>query len=264
MPELPDVDGHRRLLAEHATGRTVTGVRVIDPELVHGTTPAGLARSLRGRVLAEPTRHGKWLWISTTDEPGPTLVFHFRMTGELVADDTQDTDDPDAALWLVLDRGRIGYRTRRRLGGVSYLRPGVAVETVTGSLGPDALGIERSRLAERLSGRRGGLKSALLNQRVIAGLGNELVDEILWRAHLAPDHTVSEITHQQLRSLHRELGIVLQQSVRAGHVPSGPTWLNAQRGEADPRCPRCERPLRRGKVAGRTTLWCPSEQGSGQ
>jgi formamidopyrimidine-DNA glycosylase len=83
VPELPDVEGHRRTIAEHATGQTVRRVIVDDLELLEGTTPQGLGRSVVGRVVGEPHRHGKWLAVEL-DEGGPTLVFHFRMTGELV------------------------------------------------------------------------------------------------------------------------------------------------------------------------------------
>lgn len=260
MPELPDVEHHRRLVAERAAGRRVLGVRVGDPALLEGTTPAGLGRSLTGRTLAAPRRHGKWLLLVTADgADGPTLVVHFRMSGELVVD--EDGAAPgDAAVTLLLEGAALAYRTRRRLGGISYLRAGVDPATVTGPLGPDALGLDRSTLAARLEGRRGGLKSALLNQRVVAGLGNELVDEILWRARTAPDQAVGDLTHAQLRAVHREMGVVLRQSVRAGRVPSGPTWLNGQRSQPHPRCPHCDALLERSRVAGRTTVWCPHEQ----
>lgn len=264
MPELPDVEGHRRLVSEHAAGRTVQGVRVPDRGLLHGTTPAGLGRSLVGRRLAEPERHGKWLLLPTTDDPGPTLVVHFRMSGELVVVDADTPAPEDVGVRLLLGEVDLGYRTRRRLGGITHVRAGDDPRTVTGELGPDALGIDRAELARRLAGRRGGLKSALLDQRIVAGLGNELIDEILWRAGLPPDRPVRELTHGQLRSMHRELAVVLRRSVRAGHVPSGPTWLNDQRGASDPRCPRCGTGLRRGSVAGRTTLWCPAEQAVGR
>lgn len=257
MPELPDVEGHRRTVAEHVTGRPVRGVRVPDPALLAGTTPGGLGRSLTGRVVAEPRRHGKWLLLTTRDEPTPTLVLHFRMTGRLTFD---EAPDGTTAVALLTDEGALCYRTRRRLGGVTYLRPGQDPSRVTGTLGPDVLGIARATLARRLAGRRGGIKSALMDQRLVAGLGNELVDEILWRAGIAPRRPVAELDHARLRRLHRELGIVLRQSVRVGHVPAEASWLNAHRDAPDPRCPRCDEPLRRERVAGRTTLWCPREQ----
>lgn len=259
MPELPEVEEHRRTIEEHATGLTVRAVRVADAELLHGTSPAGLTRSLRGRAVAAPGRRGTWLWLRTDDGDGPTLVFHLRTTGELVFDE-QDEDASGDVLTLVFDTGRLAYRARRRVGGVSYLRPGTDVEEATGPLGPDAAEIDRSGLQEALGGHTGAVKSALLNQRRIAGLGNELVDEILWRTGIHPRSATRELERDALGAMHRELRSVLGQSVRAGHVPSGPTWLNGQRTASSPRCPRCDTELERAKVAGRTTFWCPRDQ----
>lgn len=258
MPELPDVEKHRRTVAEHARDRTVERVEVTDPGLLQGTTPQGLGRSLAGRRVAEPRRHGKWLLVPF-DEDGPTLLYHFRMTGELVWATEDDTGD-DEAVALHLGGGRLAYRSRRRLGGVTYLRPGQDPQEVTGELGPDATTVDRAQLAELLAGRRGGLKSALLDQALVAGLGNELVDEILWRSQLHPRRAAAYLGDDEVEALHRQLHDVLRRSIRAGHVPAGGSWLNGQRGASDPHCPRCGAALEAAQVGGRTTLWCPREQ----
>jgi formamidopyrimidine-DNA glycosylase len=101
-----------------------------------------------------------------------------------------------------------------------------------------------------------------MDQRTVAGLGNELVDEILWCSELHPARPASEITDDHLDTIHHHLREVLRRSIRAGHVPSGPTWLNGQRSADEPRCPHCDAELRRGQVAGRTTFWCPQHQPS--
>jgi formamidopyrimidine-DNA glycosylase len=258
VPELPDVEKHRRTIAEHAVGKEVRRVEVRDPDLLDGTSPQGLGRAAVGRVVAEPHRHGKWL-LAPLDADGPALLFHFRMTGELVWLPDGGLG-PNDAVALHLEDGTLSYRTRRRLGGVTYLRAGVALETVTGPLGPDADGLDRDGLRDALRGSRGTLKPALMDQRRVAGLGNELVDEILWRSRLHPRLPLRGLTEDQLRELHRRLRQVLRRSVRAGHVPAGPRWLNAQRGADEPRCPRCGSGLQRSTVGGRTTFWCPVEQ----
>lgn len=255
MPELPDVEGHRRTFAEHCAGREVDRIEVPDPELLEGTSPQGIGNGLRGVPFEPPRRHGKWLIAPT--EGGPTLLFHFRMTGELVW--TREPDDYDA-LVLHFDDGALRYRSRRRLGRVWFVPTGGDVDEVTGPLGPDATEVDREQLAALLEGRRGGIKSALMDQELIAGLGNELVDEILWRSGIHPATSVRILSDEDVRRSHREMRAVLRRSIRAGHVPSGPTWLNGVRGEDEPACPRCGARLRRGTVAGRTTYWCPEEQ----
>ena len=259
MPELPDVEQHRRNVAEHATGHGVERVVVNDPDLLEGTSPQGLGRSLVGRVVAPPRRHGKWLLLAFDGEDGPHLLVHFRMSGRLVWHEDGEIDDDDAVA-LRLDQGALAYRSRRRLGAVSYLPPGGDPEKITGPLGPDAAELDRERLRALLAGRRGGLKSALLDQRCVAGLGNELVDELLWRSGLHPRRGASSLAAEEVEALHGQLRSLLRRAMRAGHVPSGPTWLNGQRAEQAPTCPRCDAPLERAQVGGRTTLWCPREQ----
>ena len=258
MPELPDVEGHRRLLAEHVAGQVIRGVSVPDTELLRGTTPQGLGRSLTGRRAGDPVRHGKWLWLPVD---GPVVIFHFRMTGALAFtdDDTPDADAGDAVLFH-LDGGTLRYRTRRRLGNVWYVKDASGIEDVTGPLGPDARSVDAEGLAELLGHKRGGIKSALMDQELIAGLGNELVDEILWRAGVHPKAAVTDLDRDAIGTIHRQMRQVLSASVRAGHVPSGPTWLNGQRGADEPTCPHDDAPLDVGKVSGRTTFRCPREQ----
>lgn len=261
MPELADVEGHRRLVAEHAVDREVTGVTVPDPDLLEGTTPQGLGRSLVGRSLQEPRRHGKWL-ILPFGTDGPRLLVHFRMTGDLSWDgETSDVaGDTDPAVVLDFGDHRLAYRSRRRLGAVHHVSGEDEIEGVTGPLGPDALDVDRERLGELLADRRGGIKSALMDQELVAGLGNELVDEILWRAQVHPQTPVGELDDDALDAVHHQMRDVLTDAVRAGHVPSGPTWLNGQRDAQEPTCPHDGTPLERDQVAGRTTFWCPEEQ----
>lgn len=256
MPELPDVERHRRLAERTVAGARLEAVEVPDPELLVGTSPQGIGRSLSGRVLDPPQRVGKWLLLPVG---GPTLVVHFRMTGELAWSPGGETH-PHDRLRLVVADGRLAYRSRRRLGRVWYLRDGADPSQVTGPLGPDALAIGRDELAGRLADKRGGVKSALMDQALVAGLGNELVDEILWRAGTHPRRAARDLDADEARAVHRALRSVLTRSVRAGHIPSGPTWLNAQRDAEDPRCPACGRALTVATVAGRTTFWCETDQ----
>jgi len=259
VPELPDVEHHRRTVAEHATGQRVERVAINDPALLEGTSPQGLGRSLVGRTVTAPRRHGKWLILEFDGEDGPHLLVHFRMTGRLVWHEDGEVAGDDAVA-LHLEHGVLAYRSERRLGAVWYLPPGTEREEVTGPLGPDAVTLDRNGLAEVLGDRRGGLKSALLDQARIAGLGNELVDEVLWRSRLHPRRRAASLEPDELDALHQQLRIVLRRAIRAGHVPAGPTWLNGQRAEREPRCPDCGGPLVRERIAGRTTLWCPTEQ----
>lgn len=254
MPELADVEGWKRYVARYAQGRRVRRVRVRDDQLLRNTSPQGLGRALRGRRLGTPDRRGKWLVVPAGDG---RLVLHFGMTGELAWTTRPDEPGPYDQVILELDGGELRYRSRRKLGGVWWVPARGDVADVTGPLGPDAADLDEAGLRRLLADRRGGIKAALMDQELLAGLGNELSDEILWRARIRPDARVEALSDPQRGALHRALRDVLRGSVKHGHIPTTGRWLNAVRGEAHPACPRCGAPVRTGRVAGRTSYWCP-------
>jgi formamidopyrimidine-DNA glycosylase len=260
VPELPDVEGFRRLLEKHGTGHRVQRVEVPDPAVLHNTNPQGLGRSLRGRRLDEPSRHGKWLRAPFGTS---TVLFHFGMTGALVWV-TNEEFHPHDRVCIVLDDGELRYRDQRKLKGVWLAHDDREASDIMGSLGPDALGLSRQDLGDRLGGRRGRLKAVLMDQEVIAGLGNILSDEILWQARLDPSTSSRELTSPDLDRLHRVMQRVLRESVKLGFIPPEPGWLAGVRDADPPRCPRCGYPLRSQRIAGRTSWLCPPCQlGSG-
>jgi formamidopyrimidine-DNA glycosylase len=254
MPELPDVERFRLLLHSRVVGRKVTAVEVLDPGVVRGRSGHEFTRRLEGRYFGEPARRGKWL-LAPTD--GPIVLFHFGMTGGLV------WDRPDGEL-LRFDRvvihfgtGKIVFRDQRKLHGIWLADGEDDARAVTGALGPDALGLTRRQLEERLTGRRGALKALLLDQQILAGLGNMLGDEVLWRAGIHPARRFGDLRPTEREALSRGLQNVLRASVKSGEIPRRPTWLSSQRSRPDPRCPRCQSPLERSHIGGRTSYWCP-------
>jgi formamidopyrimidine-DNA glycosylase len=254
MPELPDVEGYRRYFARYARGKRVTGIEVPAPEVLRNTTPQALGRSIRGRRLGSPVRHGKWLLAPTGD---PTVLFHFGMTGRFAWSGSPHENHRHDRVILELGDGRLRYRNMRKLGGVWLARDGSEIDRIIGALGPDALEVDRERLEELLSGRRGGVKAALMNQRLLAGIGNELSDEILWQARIRPSRLISSLDERERDKLHPTMRRVLRESCRHGRIPRKRSWITSQRGRADPVCPRCRGEARRSQVAGRTSYWCP-------
>ncbi|HZD65355.1 MAG TPA: DNA-formamidopyrimidine glycosylase family protein [Acidimicrobiales bacterium] len=265
MPELPDVEGFRSLFAARAAGRRVVDVEVLDAGVVRNTTPASLRRSLRGRRFDQPERRGKWL-VAPTGDGGTaeaTVLFHFGMTGLLSwADGAGDRHTHDRVVFVTED-GELRYRDQRKLRGLWLARGPDEVDAVIGRQGPDALGLGRRQLGERLSARRAGLKSALMNQSVVAGLGNLVVDEVLWQARVHPARRWTDLDRVERDRLSRALQRVLRASVRQGRVSTRSDWLTGRRDEPDPRCPRCGRSLRRSQIGGRSTWWCPACQPPG-
>lgn len=258
MPELPDVEGLRRLLAATAAGQRITRVTVPAPEVLRNASPQRLGRALSGRRLGQPQRHGKWLSVPAGRW---LLVLHFGMDGGLCwvpeAELAASRRGRHDRLILGCARGELRYRSARKLGGAWLVGGRAEMAAVTGPLGPDALGLSLAAFTGRLAGRRGAVKPALMKQSVLAGLGNLTVDEILWRARVHPLAPVSGLRQARIRALHQAMGEVLAAAVDAGRVPGYEGWLTGARDDRPATCPRCGTRLSRGRVGGRATVWCP-------
>ena len=256
MPELPDVEGFRRTFERHAEGKRVRGVRVLDRGVVRNTTPQRLGRALSGRRFGAARRHGKWLTCPTEDSAA--LIFHFGMTGSLVWSGEEPEEHRHDRVVFELDDGALRFRDMRKLHGVWLARDVDEARAVLGQLGPDALAVSEDELLALLAWRRRTVKAALMDQRIIAGLGNLLVDEALWQARLDPRRPIPSLSDRELRDLYRKVRKVLRDSLPYGLVPGKRTWLTGARESG--RCPRCGGELARVRVAGRTTVLCPREQ----
>jgi formamidopyrimidine-DNA glycosylase len=253
MPELPDVEGFRRYFNRHAAGRRVERVEVLDRTMLRNSSPQGVGRALGGRDLERATRHGKWL---VAPAGGPALLLHFGMTGLLANVDREKGPHRHDRLVLHLDAGALAYRNMRKFGGVWLARDGEHTEEVTGPLGPDAGRIAREDFAALIARRRGGIKALLMDQKAIAGVGNLLSDEILWRARIHPSTRTGALRSRKVSELYEAMQATIRDSSRHGRIPAEPGWLTGVRDERGP-CPRCGTRVRKGTVAGRTACWCP-------
>lgn len=253
MPELPDVENYRRLLAAHLIGSVLLRIDVLDASVLRNTTPRHMEKMVE-RTFRHVDRRGKWL-VAFSD--GPALVLHFGMTGSLLVTPCGASRDRYDRVVLVGEHEEVRYRDPRKLGGVWLAEGASAVDDVIGPQGPDGRTVSRRELALRLGDRRGGIKPVLMDQRVIAGLGNMLSDEVLWRACVDPTRSASALDDHAVERLHRSLRDVLRRSVRAGRIPRTSSWLSSQRDEDQPVCPRCHQRLERRTIAGRTSLSCP-------
>jgi formamidopyrimidine-DNA glycosylase len=257
MPELPDVEGFRAVLAEHGTGRRIDRVTTADAGVLRGISARRFAQLLRGRRLGEPRRHGKWL-VAPTD--GPALLMHFGMTGQLSWAGPGEPRHRHDRVALAVRGGELRFRDMRKLKGITVAERPDDIGRVLDGLGPDALAVSRADLAHVLGSGRRAVKAALMDQSVIAGLGNLLADEILWRAGIHPRRPVRELDDADRAGLRRQLRRVLRAAIPAGRVPGRRGWLTGQRDRPQARCPRCDAPLSRGRVNGRGTVWCPECQ----
>lgn len=254
MPELPDVEAFREIAVSCAAGRRIERVEVYDTGVLHGVSGRGLRRDLEGRTFAEPQRHGKWL-LARTD--GPTVLLHFGMTGQLICSGPDDPlHDHDRVVFALTGDRQLRYRDQRKLKGL-WLLDDPGVTRMLHGQGPDATEMTRADFEALLSGRRGSVKPVLLDQSALAGLGNLLADEILWRSRLHPARKARGLTREEQGRLYTAMRRTLRSAIRAGRVPPRDTWLTGHRDTAGAPCPRCGEPLRRGRIGGRGTVWCP-------
>jgi len=247
MPELPEAERARALIEAHALHRTIVGVDDSDTYVCRPHAPGEISAALAGRRLTSAHRRGKTIWVETG---GPVLGLHLGMAGRFVLD-----SDPAPRGW---DRfalefeggGRLALRDKRRLSR-AVLDPDLS------RLGPDAAEVTRAQFRERVGRGSAPVKARLLDQSAIAGVGNLLADETLWRAGIDPRRSVGELEGDELDILRRSVRAATRDAVRKGGVHTGDLIRERRRGG---HCPRCGAALERGTVGGRTTFWCPREQ----
>jgi formamidopyrimidine-DNA glycosylase len=256
VPELPDVEHFRRTFARASVGRRVEAVVVTDPGILRNVAAPELHRALRGHRFEDPERRGKWL-IARTD--GPALLLHFGMTGDVEWAPAAAGRHRHDRVIVVLDIGEIRYRNMRKLGGVWLAAEPGEVDELLGRLGPDALSVKRKEFFELMGSRRGRVKPALLDQSFLAGVGNLLADEALWRARIHPARRNEDLSVDERAALFRQLRSVIRHTVDSYPEGIRTRWTSA-RGRPAARCPRCRTELTRTVVGGRATYLCPSCQ----
>jgi formamidopyrimidine-DNA glycosylase len=261
VPELLEVEQARALIAARALGRVIDRVEAPDRwYLKRGLTPRGVRAALPGRALTTARRRGKQLLLDT-NQGGPVLGMHLGMSGRVVIDD-EAAGDPlvyasnrEVTAWHrftlhFADGGRLALRDPRRLGAVE-------LDPDEDRFGVDALELTLPQLRSVVARSRAPVKAVLMNQARIAGLGNLLADEILWRSGIAPDRVASSLDAAEQVALHRAIRTTLRTLGRRGGSHTGDLMIARVPGGL---CPRDGAPLVRRTVAGRTSYWCPVHQ----
>lgn len=284
MPELPEVEITRRRVEPVLVGRRIVAVHTTAPSYFFITAPAELADALRDRTTTQLQRRGKYLLAALDD--GATLVLHLGMTGQLfargatsprlvsatsvLAQGEQRRFGADQHTHLVLEFANgepaLLFRDVRKFGKVALLPAGEPLERLT-KLGPDALSVDAATLHAAADKRRTAIKTLLLDQAVLAGVGNIYADEALFRAGVRPTSAANSLSLPRLTRIAAEVRAVLAESIERGgstiddfvhpdgtegHFQDG----FAVYGRAGEPCRRCGSLIERVVLAQRSTHYC--------
>jgi formamidopyrimidine-DNA glycosylase len=272
MPELPEVETVKRTL-QRLTGLIITGVQLFLPKIIRTPDPEEFIKIIINKEILKIDRRGKYLLLGLSG--GYTLAVHLRMTGRLVyvADDMPPAKHTHVILHL--DNGhRLIFADMRQFGGM-WLVPTPALGSLAGykDLGVEPLDkcFTREFFEKGLFLRRTGIKSLLLNQTFIAGLGNIYADEVLHRAGIDPERPAATLKHRETARLHQAVIDVLREAIDNrgttvrdyidgdGRAGSYQELLRVYKREGKP-CHHCGQVITRKKVGGRSSYYCPACQ----
>jgi len=272
MPELPEVETTRRHIAPVLDGRTIVAAELGRDRMARrNARPSDIADRLVGRRVESVGRRGKFLVIDLEDDL--TWVIHLGMSGRLQVTEPDQPLEPHTHLRVRTDEGReVRMIDPRTFGFVAVFTPEeLAADSMTG-LGPDALEELPSpaELSARLDRRRAPIKSLLLDQRILAGLGNIYADEVLFRAGVRPTRPGGDVTEAELEAILRAIPEVLAAGIEFGGtslddlaylLPDGRAGEYLARlavyGRSDEPCRVCGTPIERVVVGQRSSHFCP-------
>lgn len=268
MPELPEVETIAADLRGQLVGRRFVAAHVLWPRTLAAPDPDSLNARLAARAVVDIGRRGKYLLIHL--DAGETLIIHLRMTGRLavMSEGSPETHEPHVrARFDLADGQRLVFTDARKFGRIWLVRD---VTEVVGKLGPEPLdwSFGPEQLGERLRVRRVAVKALLLDQTVIAGVGNIYADEALFLAGIHPLRPGASLTEDEIVRLHGTIRQVLAESIgergtllRDYRTPYGPDGAYRSHlrvyGQPGRPCPRCGAPIERIRVTQRSTHFCP-------
>ena len=261
MPELPDAVVYERRIADSALHRPIKDTTVVDPLILDdGLAPTRFDTVLCGQALTDTHRHGKHVFARYGDDTG-WLALHFGMTGSVRVGTEAVLSEYAYVQLHFADGGHLAFRCPRKFARVRLIdAPDPFVEAK--DLGPDMRRAPVATFLEQLAGRRGTIKGRLLDQKVVAGLGNIYADEALYQEKIHPGTTVPSLSEADLRGLYDAIQEVLDAAIA---VDSDPEALDPDRfmlphRYGDERCPNTGVPLETETVSGRTAYFSPARQ----
>jgi formamidopyrimidine-DNA glycosylase len=272
VPELPEVETVVRDLRPKIVGRRIASVRA-SRKALRKPWSAAWAKKIEGRKIEVARRRGKWIVFDLTGNSA--LVFHLGMTGRLTVHPTNEARAPHTHLTFNVERGEeLRFNDVRRFGSATFFSDASSLEKSFqhSRLGPEPFELEAIYWRERLAAARRSIKAVLLDQSVVAGVGNIYADESLFEARLYPGRLASELANTEADRLRKAVSKVLRRAIdqRGSSIRNyvGGSGLKGSYQEefrvyarAGQPCPRCGATIERIRLAGRSTHFCPKCQG---
>jgi len=255
MPELPDVETFKRYLNATSLHQRISSVDVRSAYVLKDVSARELARRLKGRSFESSRRHGKQLFVRANGDLW--LRLHFGMTGSLqYFKHEEQAPKHTRVLFVFANAYRLAFEDQRKFGEVGLLKD-VDEFLKKRALGPDALDMSLPEFKEIFGKHRGAVKTILLNQKLIAGIGNIYADEILFHTRIHPATEIGRLGEKTVCKLFRATRYILKKAIDAkADVDRMPkSWLLARRGKSG-KCPRCRGELRSATIGGRTAWFC--------
>lgn len=257
MPELPEITLFRDYVTETSLNKTIKKIEFPDASLLQ-SPQTEFKKALTGNQLKKAERLGKYLAVSTTGEA--TLIFHFGMTGKLEYYANQDPPKYSKMILVFENDYRLAYTCRRKLGKIFLAKDLQKFQEEKG-IGKDALELSEKEFLQLFKNKTGSIKGVLMDQHVLAGLGNVYSDEMLYQTGIHPKLKTDQLTASEIKELYRQMRKVLQLAIKKEGVRKEfpETYLIRHR-EDGVDCPKCKGKVKKIKVSGRSTYFCPSCQ----
>lgn len=254
MPELPEVRQFLTYWQEVVSGQIIRDIVSWDAVVVTDAEEV-LVEKFRGKVFTQFERVGKNMFTGTED--GHWLYFHFGMTGDFEMFQTGDLPPRFARFGVFFENGTaIAFLDARKFGRVSIIDSPSAFLAAR-SIGPDAMEVTWDQFRDIFAAKKGKIKAALLDQSLIAGVGNIYADEMLFQSGIHPEALLEKVGPRRMKKLYEAMRRAMAQSITydtpAADIPQG--FFITQRNSKGI-CPSCGSPIREGKVGGRTTYFC--------
>jgi formamidopyrimidine-DNA glycosylase len=255
MPELPDVETFKRYFDATSLHQRIENVEVRDAYILKGISTRELARELKERRFKSTRRHGKHLFVRADGDLW--LRLHFGMTGSLrYFKHEEQAPRHTRVLFVFANAHSLAFEDQRKFGEIGLIED-VNNFLKKRALGPDALDVSLGQFREMFAKHRGAVKTILLNQKLVAGIGNIYADEILFRTRIHPATQVSALKEKTVTKLFRAGRDILKKAIEAkadmDRMPK--SWLLPHRGKGG-KCPRCGRELKSATIGGRTAWFC--------